>query len=142
MGFPLPPEPWLAACDAMLAPAVDEGFGRTVVEAMLVGTPVVAAASGAYPEIIEDMSTGLLVEPDRPAVHAEKVHTLLRDAALRACLTAQAREAAMARFAAEVHASGVMNLYERLLGLEQPEQEAGRRYAQGPASAEPPAPDS
>jgi glycosyltransferase involved in cell wall biosynthesis len=123
MGFRYPPEPWLAACDVMLAPAVDEGFGRTVVEAMLVGTPVVAAASGAYPEIIDDMSTGLLVEPDRPAVHAEKLQMLLRDGALRQRLTAQAREAAMARFAANVHVSAVMDLYERLLGLKQPRQE-------------------
>jgi glycosyltransferase involved in cell wall biosynthesis len=117
MGFRYPPEPWLAACDVMLAPAVDEGFGRTVVEAMLVGTPVVAAASGAYPELLDDMRTGLLVEPDRPAAHAEKVHMLLRDGELRQRLTAQARGAALARFAAEVHVSEVMNLYERLLGL-------------------------
>jgi glycosyltransferase involved in cell wall biosynthesis len=137
MGFRYPPEPWLAACDVMLAPAVNEGFGRTVVEAMLVGTPVVAADSGAYPEIIDDMSTGLLVAPDQPAAFAEKVHTVLCNGALRQLLTAQAREAAMARFAAKVHVTEVMNLYDRLLGLEPAGQEAGRRqYAPWPASAD------
>jgi glycosyltransferase involved in cell wall biosynthesis len=115
MGFRYPPEPWLAACDVMLAPSVNEGFGRTVVEAMLVGTPVVAADSGAYPELINDMSTGLLVEPDRPAAYAEKVHALLCDEALRERLTAQAHEAALSRFAAKVHVTAVMDLYERLL---------------------------
>ena len=44
MGFRYPPERWLAACEVLLVPAVDEPFGRTLVEAMLLGT-VVAAAS-------------------------------------------------------------------------------------------------
>ena len=37
---------WLAGCDVLLVPAIREPFGRTLIEAFLVGTPVVATASG------------------------------------------------------------------------------------------------
>src|SRR3546814_10705659 len=43
MGFRHPSEPWMAACVALLVTAVDEPFGRTLIEAMLLETPVIAA---------------------------------------------------------------------------------------------------
>ena len=43
LGFRYPGEDWIAALDVLLVPAVDEPLGRTLVEAMLLGTPVVAA---------------------------------------------------------------------------------------------------
>ena len=72
MGFRYPPERWLAACEVLLVPAVDEPFGRTLIEAMLLGTVVVAAASGGNPEAIRDGVTGCLVPPDDAAAFAER----------------------------------------------------------------------
>lgn len=48
-----------ASCLAL--PSIHEGFGLTAVEAMAVGTPVMAAARGALPEIIGN--AGILVDP-------------------------------------------------------------------------------
>jgi hypothetical protein len=42
MGSRMPIEPWLSGCDLLIAPAIDEPFGRTLVEAAMVGTPVIA----------------------------------------------------------------------------------------------------
>lgn len=53
----------LASAHAAVLPAVDEGFGLVLVEALAAGTPVVAARSGACPEIVTD-EVGRLSPPD------------------------------------------------------------------------------
>ncbi len=47
----------------------EEPFGYSVVEAMACGTPVIAFPRGSMPELIEDGTTGLLVD-DVPAAVA------------------------------------------------------------------------
>ncbi len=72
-----------AGLDIVVAPAVDEGFGMTVVEAGAFGLPVIAARSGAFPELICHGETGLLVEPDNADALARALQRLIGDAALR-----------------------------------------------------------
>ena len=47
-------------------PAVHEAFGLVLVESLAAGTPVVAARSGACPEIVTDPEHGRLFDPDDP----------------------------------------------------------------------------
>jgi len=77
--------------DIVVAPAVDEGFGMTVVEAGAYGLPVVAARSGAFPEVVRDGETGLLVPPDDPDTLAKALQRLIADADLRRQLGDAAR---------------------------------------------------
>jgi glycosyltransferase involved in cell wall biosynthesis len=49
-------------CDIYVCPSRLEGFGLTILEAMVAGKPIVATNTGAIPEIIRDY--GLLVNPD------------------------------------------------------------------------------
>ena len=83
LGFRTPGPFWLAGCDLLMVPAVDEPFGRTLIEAMLVGTPVVATASGGNVEAIEDGRTGLLVPPEDAEALAAGCLALLDDPARR-----------------------------------------------------------
>jgi glycosyltransferase involved in cell wall biosynthesis len=114
-GFRSPAEDYLAVSDVVLAPAVDEGFGRVLIEGMLVGTPIVASASGNHPALIDDGKTGMLVPPDNPAALAEQILLLLDQPALRARITRQAREESLRRFAAAASARAVMAVYDQLL---------------------------
>jgi glycosyltransferase involved in cell wall biosynthesis len=61
----------------LVQPSLDEGFGMTVLEAMSMGVPVVAANRGSLPEVIGD--AGLLVDPEQPADIAHAIGLLLND---------------------------------------------------------------
>jgi glycosyltransferase involved in cell wall biosynthesis len=51
------------AADAELLSSAWENFPHTVVEALAVGTPVIATRTGGVAEVVEDGANGLLVEP-------------------------------------------------------------------------------
>lgn len=80
------------SADVFVAPSLWEGFGMAVLEALLYGLPVVATRVGAIPELIEDERNGLLVPPNDAAALAGALGRLASDPALRARLSAGARE--------------------------------------------------
>jgi glycosyltransferase involved in cell wall biosynthesis len=88
----------MQAADVVLhCSTAPEPFGRVIVEAMLSGTPIVAADAGGPREIVDDGRTGVLVTPDDAAALARRLDDLLADppglAAMadRACAEAQQR---------------------------------------------------
>lgn len=90
--------PLLSSFDAYVNPAVSEGFGIAVVEAMLAGLPVVLAASGAHPELVDDGRTGFLYEPGAPEALARVLSHLHDCPELRSEVGANAARAAASRF--------------------------------------------
>jgi glycosyltransferase involved in cell wall biosynthesis len=90
----------LRAADGVLLPSSWENFPHLLVEALSVGTPVVATAVGGVPEIVEDGTNGLLVPPNDPDSLAAAIGRLLDDAALRDRLRDGARPS-VERFAPE-----------------------------------------
>jgi glycosyltransferase involved in cell wall biosynthesis/predicted O-methyltransferase YrrM len=66
--------------DVLVFPTIaQEGLGRTAVESMAAGKPVVASRIGGLPFTVIDGATGLLCEPGDPADLARKLETLLDD---------------------------------------------------------------
>ena len=115
MGFRYPPTPWMAACDFLMVPAIKEPLGRTLVEAMLLKTVVIAADSGGSPEAIENGVTGFIVPPDQPEAFAERACQLLDDPALRRRITDRAHSEAVRRFGLDVHVKSISRIYEQLI---------------------------
>ncbi len=62
----------------------DEPFGLAMVEAMACGTPVVAYARGAVPELVSDGASGLIVESEDEAARALAAAAALDRRAVRA----------------------------------------------------------
>lgn len=55
---------WMAACDVLVAPAVDEPLARVGVEAQSIGLPVMVSSDGGLREVVEHGISGLVVDPD------------------------------------------------------------------------------
>ena len=85
------------AADAALLPSAWENFPHTVVEALAVGTPVIATAVGGVPEVVRDGENGLLVPPATPRRSPERSGGFVEDDACAAgCAAAAARSVAAA----------------------------------------------
>lgn len=65
------------ACDVLLYPSLDEGFGYPIVEAMTVGLPVVASNIEVFKEVAGD--SAILVEPTAENL-SNGIITILNDA--------------------------------------------------------------
>ena len=115
MGFLHPPEPWFAGCDIMFSPSVREPFGRTLIEAMLLGTLVVATDSGGNPEAIEDGVTGYLTPADDAEAAASCMHQAIREPSISKAVTERARAQSLIRFGMKRHAQLIMDIYDQLL---------------------------
>jgi glycosyltransferase involved in cell wall biosynthesis len=79
-----------AAADASILSSSWENFPHTVVEALAVGTPVLATATGGVAEVVRDGENGLLVAPGDAVALGEAIRRYMGDEELRGRLRAAA----------------------------------------------------
>jgi len=93
-----------------------EPFGRVIIEGMAAGVPIVGAADGAVPEIVEDGRSGLLTPPGDAGALAEAVGRLLDDQSLAESMRQAARQRVCALFNVDTHVQKIQTVYRELLG--------------------------
>ncbi|MCK5595327.1 glycosyltransferase family 4 protein [bacterium] len=69
----------MSSIDILAFPTLKESFGRSAIEAMALGKPVVASDVGGVPEIVIDGKSGILVSPGSPEELADGLLELIND---------------------------------------------------------------
>jgi glycosyltransferase involved in cell wall biosynthesis len=106
----------LSAADAAILTSVSEGIPLALIEAMAAGIPVVAAAVGGVPEVVEHGKTGLLVESGDEAGLTHALGSLIADPSLRKTMGAAGLERAKRLFDEQ----RMFAEYAALLGIDPP----------------------
>jgi glycosyltransferase involved in cell wall biosynthesis len=114
MGHRSPIAPYMCGVEALLVPAVSEPFGRTLIESMLLGTPVIATDHGGNPEAITNGRNGFLVKPETAEAFVEPLHRLLSDDAEWRRISVTARCEALDHYGVTAHIQGVTDIYDRM----------------------------
>jgi glycosyltransferase involved in cell wall biosynthesis len=114
LGFVRPVENWMAACDLVLAPAVDEAFGRTPLEAFASGTLALVSSDCGTVELIREDRDTIVLPPDPIEAWVQSVAALLANRSRMAAITDRA-SAAVASLSAGAHAGRIEAIYHHLL---------------------------
>ena len=104
----------LASRDIFVLPSRSERFPCTVLEALLVGLPCVAACVGGIPELIRRRHDGLLVDREDVRCLADTLTGLLQDRELRQRLSTNGRKSVQ-QFGLDETTERMLDTYERLL---------------------------
>ncbi len=107
----------IAASDVFCHPALYEGFGLALAEAMAVGTPVVASKVSGIVELVENGRTGILVEAENPDALSGALIELLGDSGRRRRLAEEARAEIAARFDAGEWMRRIEDVYAEVVRL-------------------------
>ena len=105
---------YIAHADALLVPSLHEGLPYTVLEAMALGTPVLATRVGGLAEVFGDGKVAWLFDAASPGAMVAPLNAIAIDPQLRARMTTAAQAELAARFSAEVMGSAYLQLYAAL----------------------------
>jgi glycosyltransferase involved in cell wall biosynthesis len=106
--------PYYAALDVVALPSIEgEGLPRALLEGGLLGRAGIGTRLSGVPEILRDGETGFIVPIGDAGAMAERLDTLLGDAALRDRMGAAARDYVAATFTVEAMVAGVLAAYAR-----------------------------
>ncbi len=107
---------FLQSLDVLSVPATyDEPKGMFLLEAMACGVPLVQPRRGAFTEIIEKTSSGLLVEPDDAESLAAGVLRIYEDPTLREKLGQSGFEKVREHYSVAQMADRALEVYESML---------------------------
>ena len=118
VGFQDPVQPFLVSLDLYVHPALMEGFGIAVVEAMAMGKAVVATTTGGLPEVVAQGETGLLVPPGDAESLATTVVSLLLDGVRREQMGRNGRARVHERFSLDASVMNMEQLYGEVLATQ------------------------
>ena len=109
------PAEHLRAADVFVLPSVAEGMSNSLLEAMATALPCAVSGIGGNTDLIEDDTTGVLVNEPTAAAWSSALIGLLRDPTRAKDLGAAARRRIDSEFALRVVVDRYVELYRRLM---------------------------
>lgn len=106
---------WIAALDVLVATAKNEGLGRTLIEAIQVGTPVVASNHGGHREVLKQNSMGVLVDPDDTGAFCDSILAQLTNKNLSKNDRASAKSGIEKKFSQQEQVTDICDVYRALV---------------------------
>ncbi len=103
----------IARADALVLPSFMEGLPIVLLEAMAIGTTVIATHVAGIPELVEDGKNGLLFAPSDWDALADCMRRLAGDPSLRSRLAQAGRKAVERDFDSERSAATMRDLFSR-----------------------------
>lgn len=100
------------SAELQLVPSDREPFGLVVIEAMMLGTPVIGSQSGALPEILTEGETGWLHEFRNYDSLAKKIIHALEDEPERAKVAQNAYQIACEKYLPEPMVDRILKVYD------------------------------
>ncbi|TWP15120.1 glycosyltransferase family 1 protein [TM7 phylum sp. oral taxon 352] len=91
-GYKTNPLPYVASADIYLHPTYHEGFSVSLIEASMLGLPIIATNVGGNPEIIHNNKTGLLIPSKNASALRDSMKKLYENDELRTSLSTAARQ--------------------------------------------------
>ena len=113
-GFLYNPNKIITSLDLLIAPSLIDAFGRTIVEAMLQRTPVLAAKSGGHIGIISDGVNGIFYDPTIKGDFIDKISTIMNNKDI-GILSNEAYQFAQNNFSSKQHLSNILSIYNHFL---------------------------
>ncbi|HEY2193515.1 MAG TPA: glycosyltransferase [Actinomycetospora sp.] len=110
------PDHAFAEIDVLCVPSGFEAFPLVMVEAMARGVPVMAAVSGAIPEMLDDGRAGVIVDPLTREAWTDALEAVVRDPEGTARLGAAGRERALANYTATAMTDQYQRAFAHVLG--------------------------
>ncbi|SFI04744.1 glycosyltransferase family 4 protein [Planctomicrobium piriforme] len=106
--------PALRAMDIFVLPALKQGLGSTILDAMARGLPVIASDSGGVFSVVVDGVTGLLVPPKDEVALAERMRFLLDNPDRARALGAAGRQRIIDHFHIDRMVGATAHLYRQV----------------------------
>jgi glycosyltransferase involved in cell wall biosynthesis len=107
----------MKALDILVVPSLNEAFGRVVIEAMAMKTPVIATIVGGIPDIIEDGINGFLISPNNPTTLSEAVVKLLSNNNLHDRISQHGKKTVEKDYSVSTHIKKIQTLYRSVIHM-------------------------
>jgi len=107
----------IAMLDLLVVPSKNEAFGRSILEGMQVGTPVIATKIGGIPEIITNGHNGILVKYGDTIGLVQAIIKLTSDQKLKSKLIKNAYNTLEKKFSINQYSNQIENIYKSILGI-------------------------
>jgi glycosyltransferase involved in cell wall biosynthesis len=101
--------------DVLLMTSDHEGLPMTLLEAMVLRTPVLAHAVGGIPSLLDNGTCGILVKSQNPDGYVQAINKLIGEPSLIKTITDSAFERVIERYSAEQNARAFVQQYDAMV---------------------------